>query len=102
MSIKDFVADLSTDQLDFCADEVARRLRKLKEGEKVQLWVVRVDGLNRFATTSTQSAYEWIARFCSARIARGEFAEFSLDTMFEFPSQVESWTNEINDKPEAA
>lgn len=99
MSIKDFVATLNMDQLAFCAREVDSRLRHLKEGEKVQIWIVTVDLANRFASTDHQDVLRWLQAFLAKRIESGKLEEFSVQEMYVYPSEVESW-REINEKPE--
>ncbi|MEN5181754.1 hypothetical protein ABE501_18485 [Comamonas testosteroni] len=99
MSIKEFVANLSMDQLNFCAEQVDARLRTLKEGEKVCLWCVSVDGMYRFTSPNSQEALEWLQSFASHRIAAAKMDRIRVDPMWVYPSEVAGWL-EVNDKPE--
>ena len=99
MSIKEFVANLSMDQLNFCADEVETRLRLLKEGEKVRLWLADVDRVIRFASLDPQEVMEWLQSFLSHRSASGKLDRISVYQMSVYPSEVAGWV-EVNEKPE--
>jgi len=99
MSIKEFLANLSMDQLNFCAEQVEARLRALKEGEKVRLWCVSVDGMYRFTSPNPQESMEWLQVFASHRIASTKMDRISVDPMWVYPSEVAGWM-EVNEKPE--
>ena len=100
MSIKEFVANLSMDQLNFCAEQVEARLRTLKEGEKVRLWCVSVDGMYCFTSPNTQEVLEWLQSFVAHRIASAKMDRISVTPMWVYPSEVAGWM-EVNEKPEA-
>ena len=102
MSIAEYVQSLELSQLEFCAERVEARLKTLKDGERVKLWVVSVDGMYAFATTSPVDAYLWLAEFSKIRAESKQFDRVTLDWMYEYPSQVAGWIENINDKPGAA
>lgn len=100
MSIKEFVANLSMDQLAFCAEEAETRLRTLQEGEKVRLWIVAVDNVNRFASPEQLEALEWLKSFICHRLASGKLDRIAVHQMSVYPSEVNEWREVNNDKPE--
>ena len=63
-STPDFIAGLNLDQLNRCVELANARIQKLKEGDKVEVFVVG-DFCNHFATTSRKEALLWIVEAAS-------------------------------------
>lgn len=99
ISTPDFIAGLNLDQLHRCVELANARIQKLKEGDKVEVFVVG-DFCNYFATTSRKEALLWIveaASYCATEDLPCD--ELSMQSHFMWPSEAEDYLKSLDSKP---
>lgn len=100
ISTPDFIAGLNLDQLDRCVELANARIKKLKEGDKVEVFVVG-DFCNYFATTVRKEALLWIsevAAYCANEDLPCD--ELSMQSHFMWESEANDYLKSLNSKPD--